>query len=224
MASSTAHKLCSSPLALTRPVAAASSRCARLVVRAQQERPATAVESRVFQIQSWASSVVKPVSLVAAANALAALPAHEEAGKIFDFGLTMPIMVTEFLILMVFLDKAWFGPVGKILDERDAFLREKLGSVKDNSGELKNLQQQAEKVLAEARAEAQKVIQAAKSEVQAEQNKKLADTKERIDKELASAISQLDSEKEDALKNLDEQVNKLAGEILERVLPEGVKV
>ncbi|KAK9864810.1 hypothetical protein WJX84_008870 [Apatococcus fuscideae] len=118
MASSTAHKLCSSPLALTRPVAAASSRCARLVVRAQQERPATAVESRVFQIQSWASSVVKP----------------------------------------------------------------------------------------------------------AEQNKKLADTKERIDKELASAISQLDSEKEDALKNLDEQVNKLAGEILERVLPEGVKV
>ena len=122
--------------------------------------------------------MVKPVSLVAAANALAALPAHAEAGKIFDFGLTMPIMVTEFLILMVFLDKAWFGPVGKILDERDAFLREKLGSVKDNSGELKNLQQQAEKVLAEARAEAQKVIQAAKSEVQAEQNKKLADTKE----------------------------------------------
>lgn len=188
------------------------------------ERADAPSTNRLLQVQSWARSVFKPLTMVAAANALAALPASADAGKIFDFNLTLPVMVTEFLLLMVFLDKAWFGPVGKILDERDAFLREKLGSVKDNSGELKSLQQQAEKVLAEARAEAQKVIQAAKAEVQGEQNKKLADTKERIDKELASAISQLNSEKEDALKNLDEQVNKLAGEILERVLPEGVKV
>ena len=124
------------------------------------------------------SKPLKSASLLAAVNAISAFPASADAGKIFDFNLTLPVMVTEFLLLMVFLDKAWFGPVGKILDERDAFLREKLGSVKDNSGELKSLQQQAEKVLAEARAEAQRVIQAAKSEVQGEQNKKLSDTKE----------------------------------------------
>ena len=133
---------------------------------------------RSLQLRSLASNIVKPASILAAVNALAALPACADAGKIFDFNLTLPVMIAEFLLLMVFLDKAWFGPVGKILDERDAFLREKLGSVKDNSGELKNLQQQAEKVLSEARAEAQRVIQAAKSEVQGEQNKKLSDTKE----------------------------------------------
>lgn len=32
-----------------------------------------------------------------------ALPAAAEPGKIFDFNLTLPIMVTEFLLLMVCL-------------------------------------------------------------------------------------------------------------------------
>ena len=39
-------------------------------------------------------------------------------------------MVTEFLLLMVFLEKTWFTPVGEVLDKRDKALREKLGSVK----------------------------------------------------------------------------------------------
>ena len=40
----------------------------------------------------------------------------------------------------VFLDKTWFGPVGRTLEERDAYLREKLSSVKGDSGELNRLQ------------------------------------------------------------------------------------
>jgi F-type H+-transporting ATPase subunit b len=39
-------------------------------------------------------------------------------------------MASEFLLLMVFLEKTWFTPVGKVLDDRDALLREKLGAVK----------------------------------------------------------------------------------------------
>jgi len=110
-------------------------------------------------------------------NALAVLPAHAEAGKIFDFNLTLPIMTVQFLLLMVFLEKTWFNPVGKALDNRDASLRSKLGSVKDNSGDLKKLQEEAEKVLREARQEAQSLIKDAKSKTQEEQGKKLAETK-----------------------------------------------
>ena len=44
------------------------------------------------------------------------------------------------LTTQVFLDKFWFGPVGRTLEERDAFLREKLASVKGDSGELERLQ------------------------------------------------------------------------------------
>lgn len=75
-------------------------------------------------------AIAKPAALATITNLIATLPAHAEAGKIFDFNLTLPIMVTEFLLLMVFLEKTWFTPVGKVLDKRDKDLREKLGSVK----------------------------------------------------------------------------------------------
>lgn len=41
-------------------------------------------------------------------------------------------MMGEFLLLMVFLDKFWFGPIGQVLDARDKDLRGKLALVKDN--------------------------------------------------------------------------------------------
>ena len=73
---------------------------------------------------------MRPAVLTALTNVLMALPAHAVAGKIFDFNATLPIMVAEFLVLMVFLDKFWFTPVGRTLDERDKLLRDKLSSVK----------------------------------------------------------------------------------------------
>lgn len=76
---------------------------------------------------------MRPAALVAISNALMALPAHADAGKIFDFNLTLPIMAGQFLLLMVFLDKFWFGPVGKVLDERDGYIREQLQKFKASS-------------------------------------------------------------------------------------------
>lgn len=75
-------------------------------------------------------AVTQAVLAAAAANVMTALPAHAVAGKIFDFNATLPIMVTEFLLLMVFLEKFWFTPVGDNLDQRDKYIRDKLASVK----------------------------------------------------------------------------------------------
>ena len=55
------------------------------------------------------SSVTKPVSTVVVTNVLMASPAFAE-GKLFDFGLTLPIMAGQFLLLMVFLDKTCSHP------------------------------------------------------------------------------------------------------------------
>ena len=64
---------------------------------------------------------MKPAVIAAVTNALVAMPSMAgEPGKIFDFNLTLPIIATEFLLLMVILDKTIFGPVGKALDDRDA--------------------------------------------------------------------------------------------------------
>ena len=168
--------------------------------------------------------LVKPATVTVISNAMLALGAHAETGKIFDFNLTLPVMAGQFLLLMVFLDKTWFSPVGSLLDDRDKQLREKLTMVKDNSGNVTQLQEEAEKLISEARAAAQKQVAEAKAVVSADAAKELAEAKAKVDSELAKALASLEAEKDAALKGLDAQVAKLSDDILSRVLPEGVKV
>lgn len=51
-------------------------------------------------------------------NAILAASAHADSGNIFDFGLTMPIQMIQFLLLMIFLEKTVFTPVSALLNER----------------------------------------------------------------------------------------------------------
>jgi len=169
-------------------------------------------------------SIVKPAVIAAVSNIIMALPASAEAGKLFDFNLTLPIMAGELLLLMVFLDKFWFGPVGKVLDERDATLRSQLGTVKDGSSELTRLTAEAESIIKEARAEVSAMVNKQKGEKQAELDKIYADAKAKVTRETESAIAAMEKESEGLLKSLDQQAEKISDQVLRRVLPEGVKV
>lgn len=104
--------------------------------------------------------------------------ANEEPGKLFDFGLTLPFMAAQFLLLMVFLDKNWFGPVGRHLDDRDKMIRDKLAAFREGTTEVADLLEKAETAVREARAEAQATIMAAKAQAQGESAKKLEAVKQ----------------------------------------------
>lgn len=195
---------------------------ARFTIQKQKQNSAAAAAAP--STAATPSTALSVAAAAAVANAVAASPAFAEAGKIFDFNLTLPLMAGQFLLLMVFLDKTWFGPVGKVLDERDQMLREQMAFAKDGGGELEALQRQAEEALRSARADAAAAVAAARSSAAAEQAAKLAEVKAAVDRELETALAALASEKEAALKNLDAQVDKLSADILGRVLPEGVKL
>lgn len=133
-------------------------------------------------------------------------------------------MAGEFLILMVFLEKFWFTPVGKVLDDRDALIREKLGSVKDNTGDVEKLAAEAADILKAARNETTAMINEKKNAKQAELDKLYNEAKSKVQGEVDSAIALLDKESATVLKNLDAQVDKISSEVLKRVLPAGVKI
>merc|ERR1719224_37511 len=101
---------------------------------------------------------VQPLRMAIFTYASCILPTYAGTGKVFDFNATLPAIVVQFLLLMVFLDKTWFGPVGKVLDERDAKIRSRLKSAKTGSEELDALQNEADTLLKEARAEAKSKI------------------------------------------------------------------
>merc|ERR1712224_398666 len=174
---------------------------------------------RITQNQSL--SQLRRVSPSIIANLLLAWPSHAEAGKIFDFNATLPIMAAQFLLLMVFLDKTWFGPVGTVLDERDAKIRARLGSVETGVEELEALTKEAAMLLKDARAEAQANITDAKSKASAKIEAELATEKSLLDAELARAVKELESERNAAQGAIDQQVSELSKYIIERVLPAG---
>jgi F-type H+-transporting ATPase subunit b len=201
---------------------------ARVVAKpARVARVATAVRCSVKPVQAVSkimnASAVRPALVTLVANVLMALPASAE-GKLFDFNLTLPVMATEFLLLMVFLDKFWFSPVGKVLDERDEVIRSKLGEVKDNASDITRLQDEAEKLISAARAEVMAKVNEAKASAQADCDAKLAVYKAKIEAELNDAIAALDKERETLLSSVDAQVAQLEAEILKRVLPAGMKL
>ncbi|KAL4033877.1 hypothetical protein IC575_006993 [Cucumis melo] len=171
---------------------------------------------------SLSTSTLKSLSLFAATSLSFAPPslAEEiEKAALFDFNLTLPIMMAQFLLLMVGLDKIYFSPLGKFMDERDAAIKEKLSSVKDTSEGVKQLDEQAAAVMRAARAEISAALNKMKKETQAEVEEKLAEGRKRIDAELQEALANLENQKAETIKSLDAQIAALSDEIVKKVLP-----
>merc|ERR1712094_68361 len=147
------------------------------------------------------------------------LPAHaEEAGKLFDFDYTLPIMAAQFLLLMVVLDKTWFNPVGKVLDDRDEKLRTLLAGVQDNTADITAKEDEASKLVNEARAAAATMIADAKKEAETEGTEKLNALKKKLDAQYESAMAEIDAEEVQARKDLEPEIEKLAKQIVDKVM------
>lgn len=194
---------------------ASTSRKLQVVVRAQKQQQ---------EAKPLLAQMVRPATLTAVANIIAAMPAAAEGGKLFDFNLTLPIMAGEFLLLMVFLDKFWFGPVGKVLDERDALIRSKLATVKDGGNELNELAAQAEAILKEARSEVSKMLNSSKAAKQAELDKIYNDAKAKVTAETEGAIASMEKESAGLLAKMDAQVDTITQQVLKVLLPKESKV
>ncbi|KAL7159055.1 hypothetical protein ABFS83_01G003400 [Erythranthe nasuta] len=164
-------------------------------------------------------------SLIAAATTFTLLHAppslaeEVEKASLFDFNLTLPIIAFEFLFLMVALDKVYYTPLGKFMDERDAAIREKLSSVKDTSSEVKQLEDQASAIMRAARAEISAALNKMKKETQLEVEQKIAEGRKKVEAELREALVSLENQKEETVKALDSQIANLSQEIVKKVLP-----
>ncbi|GAU23142.1 hypothetical protein TSUD_305900 [Trifolium subterraneum] len=166
-------------------------------------------------------SKLKSLTLATTSLSLAFAPPSFaiEKAALFDFNLTLPIIVVEFLFLMVALDKLYFTPLGNFMDERDANIRGKLNSVKDTSEEVKQLEEQANAVLRAARAEIAVALNQMKKETQAEVEAKIAEGRQKVDAELQEALANLEKQKEETVKALDSQIAALSQDIVNKVLP-----
>ncbi|KAL6217002.1 hypothetical protein ACLB2K_010220 [Fragaria x ananassa] len=195
------------------PISAPASAVAKpKLLPLQISIPKTLTKTHLLQ----SLSVIAATSLAVAPPSLAA---EIEKAALFDFDLTLPIQAVQFLLLMVALDKVYYSPLGKFMDERDAAIREKLGSVKDTSAEVKQLEEQGVAIMRAARAEIAAALSKMKKETQAEVEVKLAEGRKKVEGELQEALAKLEEQKEETLKALDAQIAQLSDQIVKKVLP-----
>ncbi|KAA8525480.1 hypothetical protein F0562_007335 [Nyssa sinensis] len=166
-------------------------------------------------------TALKSIAAILATSLSAAPPSFAEEfekAALFDFDLTLPIIAAEFLFLMFALDKVYYSPLGNFMDERDAAIKEKLSSVKDTSGEVKKLEEQAAAVMRAARAEISAALNKMKKETALEVEQKLAEGRKKVEAELQEALANLEKQKEETIKALDSQIAALSDNIVKKLL------
>jgi F-type H+-transporting ATPase subunit b len=91
--------------------------------------------------------------------------------------------VVCFVLAMVVLNKFLFGPIGKILDEREKKLEKSLDMIEELETKIANADNQAKTIISQAAAQSRQIIEDAKTEVEPTKVKVLQeaeDTKQEI--------------------------------------------
>jgi len=152
-----------------------------------------------------------------------AMPIGEiaEAGKLFDFDATLPIVVAEFLTMMVILDKTMFSPLGKVMAERDEYIRSRTADLKGNSDEIKALEDKAAKLIADAKAEQRKMLEENKEKNDKEYAERIAAEKATLEAKFKATIAALDKEMNFTPEQEEKEAEELSKMFLKKLLPEG---
>lgn len=141
-----------------------------------------------------------------------------EQGGLFDFNATLPLMMLQFLILMLLLNHFFYRPVTDVLDERADYIRNSLTTASVYLLKANELTQKYEKGLSDSRKKAQDTIKSSQKEAQDIVAVNIQHAQKEAEQLVYEASEQLNAQKEQALKTLESQVNLLSDQIKTKLL------
>lgn len=192
-------------------------RVVRLVCEAKKIESSSNVECIVRAIREVElPSPARPALVAAVANLLMATPAH--AGNIFDFGLTMPIIMAQFLLLMVILEKTMFTPVGNALEERAKYIRDSLLGAKEASEKLAAAQAKVMEDMEMSRETARKEAAELEKKLTSENAAALAAVEADLGAKLQINLDAIEADRQQGLKDMEAQVEILSETIYPKVM------
>jgi F-type H+-transporting ATPase subunit b len=133
------------------------------------------------------------------------------AGGLMDLnpGLTLWTAIT-FLLLLVILSKFAWGPIVKMLDEREGSIRDAIEQAKKERAEAERMMGEQKEALAQARREAAELARKNQQEVEALRADLTARARKEADELIVSARRQIQEEKSKAAVELKALVADLA--------------
>ncbi len=145
------------------------------------------------------------------------------AASILDLnpGLTLWTAIT-FLVLIGVLAKFAFGPIVRMLDERERTIREAIEQAKKERAEAETMLAEQKESLQKAQREAAELAKRSQAEVEALRQELTARARKEADDLVAGARAQIQDEKSKAVSELRGQVADMAIEVARRLIPQAV--
>ena len=142
----------------------------------------------------------------------------EHQGGIFDFNATLPLMMLQFVVLMLVLNFLFYRPVISVLDERADYIRNSLTTASAYLLQADELTKKYEESLLNSRRQAQGIIRQAQQEAQNIVAINIKEAQQEAQQLVEEASEQLTIQKEQALKTLEDQVDILSDQIKSKLL------
>jgi F-type H+-transporting ATPase subunit b len=139
-------------------------------------------------------------------------------GGLFDLDATLPLMALQVVILTFILNALFFRPVGKAVEDREAYINTSRTQAKEKIAQAERLADDLKQQLKGARLEAQKLILEAEQESDRLYREAIAVAQAEAIASRENARSQIDSQRAAALGSLKADADGLADLIVERLL------
>jgi len=145
----------------------------------------------------------------------------EILGKVgFDWQVALANLF-NFLIIFLVLKKFAFGPIGKLIKERQNRINEGLSNAEVSTKLLENTKKEYEAVLLDARTKANEIIEQAKKEASLKKDQLVDQTKIEIASMLENGKKSLEVEKNKMLNETKQEIVGLVLQVTEKVI--GIK-
>ena len=139
-------------------------------------------------------------------------------GGLFDINATLPLMAIQIVILTYLLNSLFFKPVGKVVEKREAFVRENISEAKKKLAEVEKLEEDLQNQLLKARSEAVQIVNEAEkdSDKLYQEAIELANSEANASKE--NARLEIESQTSSAREQLSKQAEDLSELIVNRLI------
>jgi len=137
----------------------------------------------------------------------------------------MPTVTLLVLILWNVLDRVFFRPLRRILDERYTLTYGKLAEAQELLEKIQKEQERYEAALAQARQEANQLMADARAEAERWRSEMIERAREETRAYLEKVRREIERARDDAMAQIAEEVDELVYDIVKRVLgriPEGL--
>ena len=128
------------------------------------------------------------------------------------------VQLAGFLVLLALLGKFAWGPIKKVMDEREQLINSEIDDAEARNREAKRLKEENDRILKETQADISSMMENAKLQAKKEQESIISDANQRANQLIQDAKSDIDREKQNAIQEINAQVSEISVLIAEKMI------